>query len=167
MCIKTHLDIYNFKYEVGKATYCLHHCQVITPAHRLLATAGRGPNCSFLYGACVQMRACRYNCVAVNPGTHLSKLTMTWLVKMHEVASQFWRTCLLISPYFTTVARLTLLSRCKSWIQCTCHTSHLNAVGTTVEHFSNYATVAIHQIAQHSSARMVPTQVCNRWITGA
>lgn len=35
MCIKTHLDIYNFKYKVGKATYCLHRCQVITPAHRL------------------------------------------------------------------------------------------------------------------------------------
>ena len=45
--------------------------------------------------ACVQMHACRYNCMAVNPGMHLSRLTMTWLVKIRKVTLQFWRTCLL------------------------------------------------------------------------
>lgn len=67
---------------------------------------------------CCEMahEARRYNCVAWDLGTWVHKASITGLVSMHAVASQFWCTYGVISAYLMVQEGLACLSLWRSWM---------------------------------------------------
>ena len=64
----------------------------------------------------IHKEACKYNCVAFADGMCVSISSKVLRDKTLTAASQFWRTCGVISAYFTEEFGFNLFSALKSWI---------------------------------------------------